>query len=150
MIHRSVFPFSVSGISLKIPEICQMWGLRCKSSKGQGSDVRNIVNPANIRDLSVACAFGELYALIKMNHKVYYSTSAAVHKKFVKNWSRALWPQTTAKVPPKRGRSRKKIRSILTFRVLLIKNFWSNSWLLFLCKKVKTFCTDFFRIIKAL
>merc|ERR1719320_393450 len=41
-----------------------------------------------MRDLSEACAFDQPYALPKMYYKVYYSISAAIHLRLVKNRSR--------------------------------------------------------------
>merc|ERR1719427_442174 len=38
-----------------------------------------------MRDLSEACAFDQPYALPKMYYKVYYSISAAIHLRLMKN-----------------------------------------------------------------
>merc|ERR1719427_2341279 len=38
-----------------------------------------------MRDLSEACTFDQPYALPKMYYKVYYSISAAIHLRLVKN-----------------------------------------------------------------
>ena len=81
---------------------CEASGARVPKDKAVTKYiVRNIVDLAGMRDLREACAFEEPYALPKMYHKVYYSISAAVHKKYVKNRSRDMRKDRT---PPPRFR----------------------------------------------
>ena len=111
---------------------CETSGARVPKDKAvKRYTVRNIVDSAGMRDLSEACAFEQPYALPKMYHKAYYSISAAVHNRFVKNRSRAMRKDRTPppKFCPKQWKKQKenKKQFELSSTSVLTKNFQSNN-----------------------
>jgi len=81
---------------------CETSGARVPKDKAvKKYIIRNMIDSAGMRDLSEACAFDQPYALPKMYYKVYYSISAAIHLRLVKNRSRVARKDRT---PPPRFR----------------------------------------------
>merc|ERR1712087_1058017 len=68
--------------------------------------IRNMVDAAALRDLSEASVYateGQQFALPKIYHKSYYSISAAIHLRIVRNRSRE---DKKIRIPPPRWGSR--------------------------------------------
>merc|ERR1711973_201728 len=82
---------------------CETSAARIRKDKAISKMViRNMCEAAAVRDLSDASVYaqrGETWAVPKIYHKQYYSVSAAIHLKIVKNRSRA---DKRVRTPPPR------------------------------------------------